>query len=311
MQAASLDFAHLKSNMKASWMAGDFGQIANFSVKAAEEFVARTKISPGTRVLDVACGTGNTAVPAARAGGLVTGVDIASNLLEQARKRAVAENLEIRFQEGDAEDLPVGNHEFDVVLTMFGAMFAPPPGAGGCRIDPGVQAGRTHCDGELDAGRICRKVVSIDRGDGAASSGPSRSVALGERAGSSAAVLPRNLEVKLNPAAGNVRLPLRSTRSRGILPAIFRTYSDNVCETRPTRSIAVGFPAGVFVGRAQPFNRWPHESRSGVFGRQSDPRVSPGPARVCTDFSVAREPGQTSQTTSICVPPTRYFSMSK
>ena len=127
MQAASPDFAHLKSNMKASWMAGDFGQIANFSVKAAEEFVARTKISPGARVLDVACGTGNTAVPAARAGGLVTGVDIASNLLEQARKRAVAENLEIRFQEGDAEDLPVGDHEFDVVLTMFGAMFAPRP----------------------------------------------------------------------------------------------------------------------------------------------------------------------------------------
>jgi SAM-dependent methyltransferase len=127
MQSTSPDFAHLKSNMKASWMAGDFGQIANFSVKAAEEFVARTKISPGTRVLDVACGTGNTAIPAARAGGLVTGVDIASNLLEQARKRAVAEQLEIRFQEGDAEDLPVGDQEFDIVLTMFGAMFAPRP----------------------------------------------------------------------------------------------------------------------------------------------------------------------------------------
>ncbi len=127
MQLTSPDFAHLKSNMKASWMAGDFGQIANFTVKAAEEFVARTKISPGTRVLDVACGTGNTAVPAARAGALVTGVDIASNLLEQARKRAAAEQLEIRFQEGDAEDLPVGDQEFDVVLTMFGGMFAPRP----------------------------------------------------------------------------------------------------------------------------------------------------------------------------------------
>jgi ubiquinone/menaquinone biosynthesis C-methylase UbiE len=58
MQMASPDFAQLKSNMKATWMAGDFGQIANFTVKAAEEFVARTPISFGTRVLDIACGTG-------------------------------------------------------------------------------------------------------------------------------------------------------------------------------------------------------------------------------------------------------------
>ena len=127
MQSASPDFAQLKSHMKASWTAGDFGQIANFTVKAAEEFVARTPIQPGTRVLDVACGTGNTAMPASRAGGFVTGIDIAPNLLEQARGRAAAERLAIRFQEGDAEELPVGDHQFDVVLTMFGAMFAPRP----------------------------------------------------------------------------------------------------------------------------------------------------------------------------------------
>ncbi|HWY56731.1 MAG TPA: class I SAM-dependent methyltransferase [Terriglobales bacterium] len=127
MQSGLPDFARLKSNMKASWMAGDFGQIANFAVKAAEEFVARTTISPATRVLDVACGTGNTAIPSARAGAIVTGVDIAPNLLEQARKRAAAEHLEIRFQEGDAEELPAGDREFDVVQTMFGAMFAPRP----------------------------------------------------------------------------------------------------------------------------------------------------------------------------------------
>src|SRR5437899_200552 len=127
MQSASPDFAQLKSNLKASWMAGDFGQIANYAVKAGEDFVARTEIKPGARVLDVACGTGNTAIPAARAGGLVTGVDIAPNLLEQARKRAVAEQLEIRFDEGDAEELPYKDQEFDIVLTMFGAMFAPRP----------------------------------------------------------------------------------------------------------------------------------------------------------------------------------------
>jgi ubiquinone/menaquinone biosynthesis C-methylase UbiE len=127
MQSASPDFAQLKSSMKASWTAGDFGQIANFTVGAAEEFVAQTEISPGTHVLDVACGTGNTAIPAARAGGLVTGVDIAPNLLEQARKRASAEQLNIRFLEGDAEELPCRDGEFEVVQTMFGAMFAPRP----------------------------------------------------------------------------------------------------------------------------------------------------------------------------------------
>lgn len=127
MHSASADFAQLKSNLRAIWMAGDFGQIATYAVKAAEEFVARTAIKPGTRVLDVACGTGNCAIPAAQAGGSVTGVDIAPNLVEQARKRAAAEHLEIRFQEGDAEQLPVDDHQFDVVLTMFGAMFAPRP----------------------------------------------------------------------------------------------------------------------------------------------------------------------------------------
>ena len=127
MQSESPDFAQLKSNLKASWMAGDFGQIANYAVKAGEDFVARTEINPRAPVLDVACGTGNAAIPAARAGGWVTGVDIAPNLLEQARKRAAAEHLQIRFQEGDAEQLPVGDNEFDVVLTMFGAMFAPRP----------------------------------------------------------------------------------------------------------------------------------------------------------------------------------------
>jgi ubiquinone/menaquinone biosynthesis C-methylase UbiE len=127
MSSGSPEFAQLKAGMKAAWMAGDFGRIAAFSAKAAEEFVARTAITQGTRVLDVACGTGNSAIPAARAGGMVTGIDIAPNLLVQARERASAEQLEIEFQEGDAEQLPYPDGAFDVVLTMFGAMFAPRP----------------------------------------------------------------------------------------------------------------------------------------------------------------------------------------
>lgn len=127
MQTPSPDFAQLKSNLKSTWMAGDFGMIASHAVHAGVEFIGRTEIKRGSRVLDVACGTGNVSIPAAKAGAKVTGVDIAPNLLDQARKRAIAEGLQIQFDEGDAENLPYAAGEFDIVVTMFGAMFAPRP----------------------------------------------------------------------------------------------------------------------------------------------------------------------------------------
>src|SRR5580698_965803 len=127
MPTIASDLEQLKSRMKAAWTAGDFGQIAPFISGEAENFVARLNLKPGAQLLDVACGTGNSAIPAARAGGRVTGVDIAPNLLEQARVRAAAEQLEILFQEGDAEQLPYPDESFDFVITMFGAMFAPRP----------------------------------------------------------------------------------------------------------------------------------------------------------------------------------------
>src|SRR5271156_3932583 len=117
----------LKQGMRAVWMAGDFGKIAEYSVKESEGFVSSLDMTQGMKVLDVACGTGNLAIPAARKGARVTGVDIATNLLGQARHRATAEGLQITFEEGDAEDLPFPNSEFDVVMSMFGAMFAPRP----------------------------------------------------------------------------------------------------------------------------------------------------------------------------------------
>lgn len=127
MDAASPQFAQLKSALKSTWMAGDFGEVAKYAAREGEIFVSRLALKPGQRVLDVACGTGNATIPAARSGAQVVGADIASNLLDQARKRAAAENLKINFQEGDAEDLPFGDGEFDVVISMFGAMFAPRP----------------------------------------------------------------------------------------------------------------------------------------------------------------------------------------
>jgi SAM-dependent methyltransferase len=117
----------LKGKMRATWMAGDFGKIAEYSAKYAEAFVEGLDIQPGMQVLDVACGTGNLAVPAARKGARVTGVDIAANLLAQARTRAKGEGLDISFEEGDAEKLAFPDAQFDLVMTMFGAMFAPDP----------------------------------------------------------------------------------------------------------------------------------------------------------------------------------------
>ena len=116
-----------KEKLRATWMAGDFGKIAEYSIQEAEAFVELLHLSPGMEVLDVACGTGNLAIPAARKGARVTGVDIASNLLAQARTRAAEAGLDIVFEEGDAEKLPFADEQFDVVMSMFGAMFAPNP----------------------------------------------------------------------------------------------------------------------------------------------------------------------------------------
>jgi SAM-dependent methyltransferase len=124
---AAADLANLKTRLRATWIAGDFGQIAKAYTSEAEAFVTRMNLKPGTKVLDVACGTGNVALPAARAGAVVIGVDIAPNLIEQARENAKGEGLEIQFDEGDAEALPYDDASFDVVATMFGAMFAPRP----------------------------------------------------------------------------------------------------------------------------------------------------------------------------------------
>ena len=127
MESTAPDIATLKAKMREAWMAGDFGVIARYAQAAEEEFVARLKLKAGRRVLDVACGTGNTAIPAARAGAKVTGVDIAPNLLGQARKRAAEEGVQIDFQEGDAEQLVFPDASFDVIISVFGAMFAPRP----------------------------------------------------------------------------------------------------------------------------------------------------------------------------------------
>lgn len=127
MSKAITELEALKARLRATWMSGDFDKIAAIIWDGGAEFIARLQLKPGARVLDVACGTGNLSFPAAHAGAVVTGVDIATNLLATARIRAKAEGVQIKFDEGDAEALPYAEGAFDEVVTMFGAMFAPQP----------------------------------------------------------------------------------------------------------------------------------------------------------------------------------------
>jgi len=117
----------LTDRSRATWTSGDFGRIAAGYVRGAGEFIARLELGAGERVLDVACGTGNLAIPAARTGADVTGVDIAPNLIAQAKARAVAESLAVSLDVGNAEQLPYDDASFDTSVTMFGAMFAARP----------------------------------------------------------------------------------------------------------------------------------------------------------------------------------------
>ena len=114
---------------KALWEKGDFTRIADTMRTSGETLVKSLGIRPGMKVLDLGCGDGTTAVPEARLGADVLGVDIAENLVDAGRRRAAAERLpNLRFEEGDASNLEgIADRTFDLVVTIFGAMFAPRP----------------------------------------------------------------------------------------------------------------------------------------------------------------------------------------
>jgi ubiquinone/menaquinone biosynthesis C-methylase UbiE len=123
--APAPDLAAVKGRQQATWASGDFSAVATVMSVVSERLADAADLHAGWRVLDVAAGSGNGALAAARLGCQVTGCDYVPSLLERGRERARAERLQVEFVEGDAEALPFGDGEFDAVLTVVGSMFAP------------------------------------------------------------------------------------------------------------------------------------------------------------------------------------------
>jgi ubiquinone/menaquinone biosynthesis C-methylase UbiE len=119
------DLSLVKARQQQTWASGDYTAIASRIVLASELLADTADLHAGWRVLDVACGNGNATLAAARSGATAVGVDYVPALLESARERATAEGLDAQFLDGDAEELPFDDEEFDATLSVFGAMFAP------------------------------------------------------------------------------------------------------------------------------------------------------------------------------------------
>jgi SAM-dependent methyltransferase len=121
----SIDVSGIKRGQRMMWAQGDYPEISRMIAGVAELLVESVGAAPGLELLDVATGSGNVALAAARAGAAVTGLDLTPELLEVARTRAATNGLEIGFVEGDAEELPFDEGSFDRVTSCFGVMFAP------------------------------------------------------------------------------------------------------------------------------------------------------------------------------------------
>jgi SAM-dependent methyltransferase len=125
MTAIEIDLSTVKDRQRATWASADYGAVAARIVPMAEQLAQNAGLHAGDRVLDVAAGTGNAALAAARCGCEVTALDYVPRLLERGRVRAAAEGLSLDFVVGDAEALPFPAASFDAVLSCVGVMFTP------------------------------------------------------------------------------------------------------------------------------------------------------------------------------------------
>jgi ubiquinone/menaquinone biosynthesis C-methylase UbiE len=136
---AAPDLEQVKRRQQQMWASGDFHAVAALIQPVAETLCDAVDLEAGSRVLDVACGSGNAAIAAARCGCEVAGIDYVPSLLARGRRRVEAEGLKVKFIEGDAEAIPFPDASFDAVLSVFGAMFAP-----------------DHAQATVEMARVCR-----------------------------------------------------------------------------------------------------------------------------------------------------------
>lgn len=217
--AAGPDLEALKRRQQSAWSAGDFGIIGTKIMMVSELLCEAADVRAGEKVLDVACGHGNSAIAAARRSALATGIDYVPALLDRARERAAAERLEVEWREGDAERLPFEDGAFDVVLSTFGVMFAPDQAraaaelARACR--PGGRIGLSCWTPESAVGEMFR-VVARHAPPPAGAPSPLR---WGTE---------RGLAELLGPAVEDLRVERRSVTQRFASPAhwieVFRTW---------------------------------------------------------------------------------------
>ena len=155
----------LTTRARATWSAGDLLPIARSYAPGAGQFIDRLGIYPGELVLDVGCGAGSLAIPAARAGGRVKGIDIAPYVIAQARLEARAAGCRIDFEVGNAEALPFAAHRFDTTVTMFGAMFAFRPERAAAELlrvtRPGGRVAMANWTPEGFVGQLLRAHASL------------------------------------------------------------------------------------------------------------------------------------------------------
>ena len=148
---------HARATHRAIWALGDYALMAEeVMAPLGPVLVDATGIGPGVRVLDVAAGSGNISLPAAKAGATVVSTDLTPELLQRSQARAAAQGLTLDYREANAHALPFGDGEFDVVMSAIGVQFAPDHQRAAERTGPGLPAGRDDRRDQLDPGRILR-----------------------------------------------------------------------------------------------------------------------------------------------------------